>query len=96
MKTSPKGQVVSGLSFTQAQVLLMLCAIAETIEERRHKYSRRQRERLVQLHSQLLVMREGPEAQPDYAIGTGGAIVNARNARQIIVPACDYVVVSHA
>lgn len=72
------------LDLSEDELLLLLGATAETIEEQRHPYGRSDLARLVGLHNRLNLI--WGETVPDYAT-KDGAVVLALNPDKVIVPA---------
>lgn len=72
------------LNLSEHELLLLLGATAETLEEKRHAYGRADLARLVALHTRLLLIRG--ETVPEYVI-KAGAVVLALHPDTVIVPA---------
>lgn len=72
------------VSLNDQELLLVLGALAETLEERRQSYRRVDLARLVRLHRRLDVLALGFD--PEYVM-RDGAVVSARNPEVVIVPA---------
>lgn len=72
------------LNLSEHELLLLLGATAETLEEKRQPYGRADLARLVGLHNRLHLI--WGETVPEYAI-KDGSVVLALNPDTVIVPA---------
>lgn len=75
------------VTLSSPELLLILGALAETLEEKRQPYTGPNCRRLARLHSRLDATLSGSKASPDYAVRADGAVVLARNPYFVVAPA---------
>jgi hypothetical protein len=82
-RVSPSGH--HRVHLRDSDLILMVCVIAEALEERGQSFNGLQLRQLTRLHRRLAACVGA--AEPDYAMRADGAVVSARDRACIIVPA---------